>query len=149
MKIRKATQKDFEQYLNLRKEDIAEYSRIIHEKIKVAPDAQIKKEFDGISKSKDHLILVAEKEGELLGYISGSIIKNIWQHSGYIDDVFVLKKSKRKGIGTHLIKAFIKFLRTKNIKKCRLGVNTKNKKAIKLYKKLGFRTFSHEMDLNI
>lgn len=149
MKIRKATKKDFGQYSRLKKEDIAEYSKIIKQKIKVAQDTQIKKEFDGILKSKDHLILVAETNKELIGYLTGSITKNIWQHSGYIDDVFVIKDFKRKGIATKLMKTFMKIIKTKKIKKCRLGVNTKNKKAIKLYKKLGFKIVHYEMDLKI
>jgi len=48
-----------------------------------------------------------------------------------------------------LMKSFIKFLKAKNIKKCKLGVNIKNKKAIKLYKKLGFKLSHYEMDLSI
>jgi len=98
-------------------------------------------------KSKEHLILLAENNEKLIGYLTGSIIKNIWQHSGYIDDIFVNKKFKRKGIGSYLIKEFIKFLKHKKIKKCKLGVNIKNKKAIKLYKKLGFKKESYEMGL--
>jgi len=149
MKIRKATNKDFDQYLKLRKEDISEYSNLIKKKISLVQDLQIKKEFEGMSKSKEHLILVAEKEGKLLGYLTGSIIKNIWQKSGYVDDIFTSKELKRKGIATHLMKSFIKFLKAKNIKKCKLGVNIKNKKAIKLYKKLGFKLSHYEMDLSI
>ena len=127
--IRKAKADDFEQYLKLRKEDILEYSKIIKEKISLVQDSQIKKEFEGMIKSKDHTILVAEKEGLLVGYLTGSIIKNIWQHSGYIDDVFVSDKFKGKRVGSHLIEAFIEFLRGKEIKKCKLGVNIKNKKT--------------------
>ena len=100
-------------------------------------------------KSKDHLILVAEEENKIIGYLTGSIIKNIWQHSGYIDDVFTSKDSKRKGVGFHLIQTFIKYLKTKGIKNCKLEVNKKNNHALKLYKKLGFETTSYEMDLKI
>jgi len=149
MKIRKAKKEDFEQYLRLRKEDIAEYSRIVKEKIKVAQDVQIKKEFDGMSKSKDHLILVAEKDRQLMGYLTGSILKNVWQRSGYIDDVFTSKDFKKKGIGTHLMRAFTEYLYAKDVKICKLEVNKKNKRAIKLYKKLGFKATSYEMELKI
>jgi len=149
MKIRKAIPKDFEQYFKLRKEDINEYSKIINKKINLAQDKQIKKEFEGMLKSKEHLILLAESNEKLIGYLTGSIIKNIWQYSGYIDDIFINKKFKRKGIGSHLIKEFIKFLKHKKIKKCKLGVNIKNKKAIKLYKKLRFKKESFEMSLKI
>ena len=149
MKIRKAVKKDFDQYLRLRKEDIEEYSKIAGERIALNQESRIKKEFDGMSKSKYHLILVAEKDKQLIGYLTGSVTKNIWQHSGYIDDIFTSEKFKREGVGMCLIKTFIKFLKVKDIRKCKLEVNRKNKLAMKLYKKLGFRITSYELSLDI
>ena len=37
-------------------------------------------------------------------------------------------------------------LKRKKIKKCRLGVNIKNNKAIKLYRDMGFEIKHYEMD---
>jgi len=147
--LRKANLSDFEQYINLRKQDILEYSKIIGEKIPLAQEKQIKKEFEGMLKSKAHIILVVEKDNFLIGYLTGSIIKNVWQHSGYVDDVFVKSDFKKKGVGRHLIEGFIKFLKDNKIRKCRLGVNVKNENAINLYKKLGFKIYSYEMDKEI
>jgi len=149
VKIRRATQRDFGQYLELKKCDILEYSKIIGEKINVAQDDQIKKEFGGMLKSRGYVIFVAEEDGRLVGYLGGSVIKNIWQYSGYVDDIFVTSDFKRVGIGRGLIKAFIGFLKTKKIKKCKLGVNVKNKNAIRLYKKLGFKIYHYEMGIDL
>lgn len=148
MQINRLTKKNFSQYLKLRKEDIVEYSKIIGEKIKFNSE-QLKKDFESMLKSKTNIIFVAMEKDKLLGYLNGSILKNIWQESGYIDDIFITKDFKQKRIGTQLIKKFIEFLKRKNIKKCKLGVNIKNTSAINLYKKLGFKIYHYEMSLNI
>ena len=93
--------------------------------------------------------MVAEKNKKIIGYLTGSIIKNIWQHSGYIDDIFVSKDFKRKGVGINLIQSFIKYIKSKKIKECKLEVNKKNKYALSLYKKIGFKITSYEMSLEI
>ena len=148
MGIRKATQNDLLEYVKLRKEDILEYSKIVNEKV-TSDDEKLKKEFNGLMNSKDNIIIVAEDENNLIGYLNGSLLNNIWQESGYIDDLFVTREFKRKGIGTQLIKKFIEYLKVKKIKKCKLGVDIKNINAISLYNKLGFKTDHYEMSLNI
>ncbi len=148
IKIRKAKRKDFEDFLKLKKESIKEYSNLIKEKIN-AKEEQIKKEFYKMISSKNNIVLVLNNDKNLIGFLIGSIIKNIWQNSGYIDDVFVLKKFRKNRLASNLIKEFIKILKVKGIKKCRLGANIKNKNALKLYKKLGFKIVRYEMDLKI
>ena len=146
--IRLAKEEDRKEYAKIKKEDIKEYSKIIGENISIN-NKQIEKEFNGLLNSKDNLILIAEIKGKLIGYLTGTFIKNVWQHSGYIDDVFVEDNYKRKGIATRLIKEFFVHLKDKKIKKCRLGVNLKNKNAIDLYKKVGFEFYSYEMEKSL
>ena len=147
MKIRKAVKSDLLKYIELRKEDILNYSQIIGENIKI-DEEKLEEEFNNIMNSKKNIIFIAEDGCESAGYINGSILKNIWQESGYINDLFVTKNFKRKGIGTHLIKTFIEYLKMRKIKKCKLGVNIKNTNAISLYNKLGFKTDHYEMSLS-
>ena len=148
MKIRKAVKNDLLNYVSLRREDILEYSHIIKEDIKI-DEEKLKKEFKDLIDSKENIVFIAEEGNELVGYLNGNILKNIWQESGYINDLFVTKNFKRKGVGTQLIKSFIEYLKKKKIKKCKLGVNIKNTPAIALYNELGFKTDHYEMSLNI
>lgn len=143
MAIRKVNIKDMSQFLILREQNLIEFG------YKKVLKLKLKKEFlDGI-KSKNTIILVAEENKILKGYISITLIKNIWQRLCYIDDIFVKKDSRRKGIGLSLLKELIKIMKSRKIKKFKLGVETKNEKAIQLYKKIGFKTTHYEMEMKI
>lgn len=79
--------------------------------------------------------IVAKKENEIIGF------------AGVIDTVdrleitnIVVKKSYRKnGIGTILLKEFIKIAKEKGKNEISLEVNSSNLAAIKLYEKNGFK----------
>ncbi|MCK9596069.1 GNAT family N-acetyltransferase [Candidatus Pacearchaeota archaeon] len=144
MIIQKAKRKDLEEYLRLRKETLREYYKIKEEKILIS-DEKIKKEFLGLLNTKKRILLIAKENKQILGYLMGTILRNVWQKVGYLDDVLVKKDFRNKKIGSKLIKKFIKILNKKGIKKVRLGVDVKNKKAILLYKKLGFKIAQYEM----
>lgn len=148
--IRKAKRDDFNNFKELREEDILEYSKVIKEKIKIPSDKELTKEFLGLMSSKKNIILfVCDEQNKTRGYLIGSIFNNIWQKSAYIDDLFIKKSYKRKGLGKLLISEFIRYVKKNKIKKCKLQVNVKNKKAISLYKNLGFKLYSYEMDLKL
>ena len=146
MKIRKATKKDFEEYYKLKQDETEEYSRLIKKRMKLPPKSKLKKEFNTFLSDKNTFIFVIEEDNKLIAYFQGSLLKSIWENFGYIDDIFVSRKFRRQGLGTKLIKNFIKILKSKKIKKIRIGVNSENKKALLLYKKLGFKITHYEMD---
>ena len=147
-KIRKANKSDFKQYLELVKKSDKEYSNIIGKKIKTN-EKQIKKSFKEFIFSNKKIILLAERNDEILGYLGASFITSDYQRTGYIDYFFVSKKERKKGIGTLLIKEYINYSKKRKMKKVRLGLSIKNKNALKLYKKLGFKLSHYEMDLKL
>ncbi len=69
-----------------------------------------------------------------------------YQKFGYIDDIFVSKNFRKKSVAKIFIEEFINILKRNKIKKCRLGVNTKNNKAIRLYRNMGFEIKHYDMD---
>lgn len=146
MKIRKATKRDFEGYYKLKQDEAKEYSKLIKKRMKLPSRSKLKKEFNTFVSDKNTFIFVIEEDNKLIAYSQGSLLKSIWENFGYIDDMFVSRKFRRQGLGTKLIKNFIKLLKSKKIKKIRLGVNSENKKASILYKKLGFKITHYEMD---
>lgn len=145
MKIRKATLKDFKEYYELKKQETPEYFKITGEKIKIPSKIKLKKEFEKFVNKKDKIIFLVKEDNKFVAYLYGTIYKNIWGEGGYIDDVFVLKGHRKKGITTKLIQETIKKLKKDKIKKLYLGVNVKNKRAIGLYKKMGFKIRRYDM----
>ena len=89
------------------------------------------------------------EDGEIKAYIIGSLLKNPYQCVGYVDDIFVRKSARKRGFGKILMKEFIKWAKSKKATKVRLGVRKNNKKAIRLYKKLGFEVKHYEMEKGI
>lgn len=146
MKIRKATKKDFKKYLELVRISDREYSKIIGKRIKTI-DKEVKKYFDKSISSKNHLILVAENNNNLVGYLVASLFIGINNKFGYIDHIFVSQDYRKNKIGELLVKEFRMILKKKKLSRIKLAVNIRNKRAIKFYRKLGFKTYSYEMEL--
>ena len=111
VKIRKVKKNDFKQYLELKKFSHKEYSKLIGEKIRVS-DEFIKKEFNDFSFSDKRFLLIAEDK-KICGFLIGSLIGSDYKKIGYIDDIFVTKEFRGRGIAKELIKEFIKRLREK------------------------------------
>jgi len=80
--------------------------------------------------------LVAEKEGELIGYVVGVVKK--WGE-GHVISLAVHPKYRRKGVATALMRELLKRFAEKGAKAARLEVRVSNEAAIKLYEKLNFR----------
>lgn len=145
MKIRQAKNSDFNEHLKLKREEENDYSKFIGKKIPRPASKVLKKEFKEALSSKNHLILVVEENKELIGYIHGMYYTNPYSKWGYIEDVFVLREFRRKGIASRLIKEFIRILKKRRYNKIRLSVNIDNTRAIKVYKKLGFEMCHYDM----
>ena len=145
MRIRKAKKEDFYEYLNLKREEERDYSKIVGKKIIYPKNRILKKEFLEILRDKKILLLVIEENKKLIGYMHATFFKNIYRKGGYVGDIFVLKEFRRKGIATKLINKFIKILKNRRYKMISLSVNIKNKKAVRLYKKLGFNICNYDL----
>ncbi len=144
MKIKKATKKDFKEYLKMKREEEKDLSKRAGRKINYPKNSILKKQFKKSLFSKKDLILVVEENNKLIGYIHGSYFKNPYELGGYVEDIFVLKEFRRRGIAKGLINEFIKILKKKKYRIIQLSVNVKNKNAIKLYEKLGFWIYHYD-----
>jgi ribosomal-protein-alanine N-acetyltransferase len=90
--------------------------------------------------------LVAEENGEVVGYIMCRIEVGLSNFGfsgilkkGHVVSVAVLPQHRRKGIGEALINDAIKSMQLYKAKQCFLEVRVNNMAAINLYKKLGFQ----------
>lgn len=144
MKIRKAKKEDLGGFIKLRKEFNDEYF-FNNPDLNKLNEKNIKKEFSGFD-NKKRILLVAEDKNELIGFLIGTFVSNIYKKIGYIDDIFVKKKFRKQGIGGKLIKEFEKLMNKRKVKELMLGVSVKNKKALRFYKKLGFEIKHYQME---
>ena len=86
------------------------------------------------------VIYVSEAEGRVIGYIS------VESHDGfiYLDDLSVAEKSRGSGIGTRLIELAERYGTDKSVRSAVLHVEKSNKKAHRLYTKLGYTVSADE-----
>ena len=79
---------------------------------------------------------VFEEEGEILGYAGLQIVLD----EGYVTNIAVTSKARKKGIGSALTEKIISFGREKKLSFVTLEVRESNLAAISLYEKFGFKT---------
>ena len=90
--------------------------------------------------------LVAEEDGEVVGYIMCRIETGLPNFGlfglikkGHVVSIAVMPEHRGKGIGYMLMKEAMKNMEKYNAKECFLEVRVSNQPAINLYKKLGFQ----------
>ena len=105
--------------------------------------------------SPTHVLLIAEADGEIAGYAISWVIQ-YRNHptyrdfdSFYIDDVCVLKKFHRHGIGRALMGRCIEEARCRRGKKVDLNVWSFNKDAIAFYESCGLKERTKRMELRL
>ena len=91
-------------------------------------------------------MFIIEEDKNIKGFVIGTLIKNNYQYSTYLDEIYVDRNSRRKGFSKLLLNEFAKWSKLKKAKIMRLGVNVNNKKAMKLYNKIGFEIKHYEME---
>ena len=92
----------------------------------------------------NNLYLLAENENEQLGFISFHT-QNLLHHCGRVGEIqefFIDKNHRGKGIGRQLIEKIIQFSDQNNLKSIEVTTNRKRVENVLIYENLGF-TLSH------
>jgi ribosomal protein S18 acetylase RimI-like enzyme len=101
----------------------------------------------------DSLVMVAEEEGAILGYVYAHVENTSWRDlrgpCAYVDDVYVDETARRRGIGRELLQAAIDWAKAKGEPQVVLSSHTKNETAQRLFDALGFRRTMVEMTLDL
>lgn len=104
-------------------------------------------------RDENSMVLVAEKEGRLVGYCMAYVEKALPVHKmkehGYISDLYVEESERGKGLGMELARRALDFFREKVVRAVQITVAVKNEKAQKFWKKLGFADFTRRMWLDV
>lgn len=79
---------------------------------------------------------VAIKNGAVLGYIGLSVVLD----EGYITNVAVFEKHRKKGVASAILNHLIKFSKENSLSFISLEVRESNRNAISLYSKFGFKS---------
>ena len=113
------------------------------------------KQFEAWLNSPAHVLLVAEVNGEIAGYAISWVIpyRNHPTYrdfdSFYMDDICVLDKFQRQGIGKALMKRCIEEARSRKCMNVDLNVWSFNKDAIAFYESCGLRERARRMELRL
>ncbi|MBD3304218.1 GNAT family N-acetyltransferase [Candidatus Woesearchaeota archaeon] len=158
MKIRKAQKKDLDEIyklcLELFKSEDASSSKVgkFLRKLRLRRvdfKSSTKKELLRELRQKDSLYLVAEKDGELVGYIRGEIfnVKDPFfkpQKIGYLHAMVTKKEYRSKGVSNKLYAEMLKWFKKKKCAAVSLEVFATNP-AVKVYKKWGYKIATYKM----
>ena len=150
MEIRKATIKDFERLKDIKlksKTGERKYNKSLKPINKVE-----KRYFYYLKKDltfKERAIFIAIENDKIIGMILGKIIDTLsiakFKKRGYISNLYILPKYRRKGIAKKMVEELIKWFKENNIKNLRLEVYSKNKPALNIYHKLRFKEYAIKM----
>ncbi|WP_454192587.1 GNAT family N-acetyltransferase [Paenibacillus sp. Marseille-Q7038] len=80
------------------------------------------------------LIMVAEKDGELVGALIGTIDQN----QGYIYRIAIHPDARRRGVGKALVKAVEKRFQQRKVTRVWVAGDEHNKAAMPLYEAMGY-----------
>ena len=102
------------------------------------------KYFERHVRSRTRKAIVAERNGEIVGYLIGELQKRppIFEtpRQAYIDNIGVLERERNKGIGSLMLEAFAEWAKEKKMPSIILNVVVENNPAIRLYEKHGYKT---------
>jgi ribosomal protein S18 acetylase RimI-like enzyme len=86
---------------------------------------------------RDGVVLIAEEDGEAVGYALASIVPET-PIRGHLYDVFVREGARRRGIGAAVVGEIARRLRERGVTHLSLDVGVTNEAARRLYDRLGF-----------
>jgi ribosomal protein S18 acetylase RimI-like enzyme len=88
------------------------------------------------------VILVAESDGVISGFVSGYVIRRNPHLDvgivGKVDNFYVSEKYRRNGIGSKLLTTLIETFRKQGVVHFEISCDLQNPDALRLYRKLGF-----------
>lgn len=129
--------------LNFRKaksEDRLNYKNIIND---VFGDELGEDALDQVLKDSSIIVYMLEKESQVIGSATVQLRKDL--SLAYIYDIAILREHRGQGLGSYLLRSCIMALKAKDIDKASLLVTGENKRALRLYRKIGFK----EVDIDL
>lgn len=155
VQIRKAEKRDLDAIGALATKQVNYHVKIdgYYKKSSVARSKRIKKHLSKTMKKKTTLFLVAEDNGKIIGYFIGFIVKSspylIPTRIGKISEAYLDNKYRRRGIGSKMVKEYIKWFKKNRIKYIELYVDSRNLIGVSAWKKFGFKEYMKRMRMDL
>ncbi len=100
-------------------------------------------------RDEDVVILVAERDGRVVGYVYAGIEPRSWKElrdvAGFVHDVFVEPAARGARIGARLVEAAAEWLAGRGVPRVMLWTAERNAAAQRIFERLGFRRTMIEM----
>ena len=97
----------------------------------------------------DALVLVADRGGEVVGYLYAGIEPRNWKElrdeAGFVHDVLVAEPHRTEGIAEALMRRAFEWMRERGVPRVVLWTAFPNDRARRLFERLGFRPTMIEM----
>lgn len=100
--------------------------------------------YEDIISNDSNILLVAEIDNKIIGYLYGYIVDNgntYLDKVSKLDALYIIKEYRKNKIATKLINEFKSWSLKNGVKYIELQVLNDNTSAVNLYKKEGFRSF--------
>ena len=140
MKVRQATSEDAAQVAEV----YNYYVKNTHHTFETEPisGAEMEERISGIS--ENYPFLIAEEDGEILGYAYASKfrMRDAYEHTVEVS-IYVKNEAKQKGIGTALYATLFDLLADTNIHAIIAGISLPNEPSVKFHAKMGFSKVAH------
>lgn len=130
--------KDANNLLTLLIRDEKQYDPSINE------NCVISRFYEDMISNDSNILLVAEIDNEIIGYLYGYIVDNgntYLDKVSKLDALYIIKEYRKNKIATKLINEFKSWSLKNGVKYIELQVLNDNTSAVSLYKKEGFRSF--------
>lgn len=87
-------------------------------------------------------VLVAEIDGQVIGYVLGMIVNITPQmfvpvSSGFLADIYVMEAYRKQGIGRELVERLVLWFQSHDVKYFEWHVSKKNQDAVEFWKSIG------------
>ena len=100
-------------------------------------------------RDEDSVVLVAELEGQVIGYVYAAIEPLSWKElrdqAGFIHDIAVDPLARGAGVGAQLLEAAVEWLRGHGMHRVMLWTAEQNSTGQRLFERAGFRRTMVEM----
>lgn len=110
-----------------------------------------KKYFKNRIIKKDSFVEVVENKGKIVGYLCGGITKGLSFRKkakcAELENMFIDKKFRGKGLGTKLTKDFINWCKKNKVNYISVRASIQNKPAHDFYRGLGFKDYDLVLEL--
>jgi ribosomal protein S18 acetylase RimI-like enzyme len=132
--VRRATSKDAEGIVNVLK------SAELGDEAWNGNEQWVKKTLQKFLRNEAYLVLVAEHDHKVVGFIDCLVFPSFWEGSsqGLINHLFMHADFQGKEIGARLVEAIVKRVDAEGIGEMHVSTGWNNTKARRLYAKYGF-----------